>query len=312
MAEARKLLIVGPPRSGTTWVGRVLAATPGTRVVHEPDNELIDSFALRAKAGRGRYPVLGPRDEAPDYERLWAAAFGAGERSLSPTNLASLALLKRTPVTAIDRALDAGIAAAGARARLAATLAAPRRRGRPEPIQVVKSVHSAFALPFLAARFAAPTIVVLRNPLNAIASWLELGFTPRRFAARPEVLKRVIEPLGVAAPADDDPLTDLAFSYMLLATAIRAAAGELPDCVVVEHEWLCEDPVSRFRELFARVGLPMTAATADHIAASDRAGRAYKTNRLAAEQAERWRDRLDPAQAEKISAVVDSFAAARS
>jgi hypothetical protein len=73
-----RILVIGPPRSGTTWVEQVLGRATSARVVHEPDNETCNPFALRAKTPLGRFPVLAPGDIAPPaYVDLWGRAFGA-------------------------------------------------------------------------------------------------------------------------------------------------------------------------------------------------------------------------------------------
>src|SRR5438270_394101 len=67
-------MVLGIPRSGTSWVHRVLSAAPGVRLIHEPDNETERPWPL-AKSGLGRFPLLGPADGVRRYESLWLEAF---------------------------------------------------------------------------------------------------------------------------------------------------------------------------------------------------------------------------------------------
>src|SRR5680860_595121 len=71
------LLIVGVPRSGTTWTGRVLGHTEGVAYVNEPDG-FRDPFAFGVMVARGENPILAAGDAAADCERLWSGAFGGG------------------------------------------------------------------------------------------------------------------------------------------------------------------------------------------------------------------------------------------
>src|SRR6202035_122847 len=53
--RTRPLLLVGMPRSGTTWTMRVLASDPSLLAVMEPDNEVRSAPAIWAKRGSGRF-----------------------------------------------------------------------------------------------------------------------------------------------------------------------------------------------------------------------------------------------------------------
>ncbi len=78
--QRRRVLVAGIPRSGTTWVGRVLGQARGACYVHEPDNHLVRPQAWWVKRRLGAYPRLLPGQPAPDYERLFRVAFAGGAR----------------------------------------------------------------------------------------------------------------------------------------------------------------------------------------------------------------------------------------
>lgn len=84
------ILVLGVPRSGTTWVSKVLTVGCRAALIHEPDSEHHDPFAFKAKLGLGRFPVVGPDDRVPtDYAALWRRAFeGARPRGDIRTNAA--------------------------------------------------------------------------------------------------------------------------------------------------------------------------------------------------------------------------------
>lgn len=304
----RRILVAGPPRSGTTWVGAVLGRVEDARLVHEPDNELIDPFALRAKAGLGRYPVLFADDIARDYERLWGSALTSGLRPRSLRTLLSLGGLRVAPIQWVDRIVagDRNLQARSLHGALR-LLAQPRQAGGASQLLVVKSVHSAFALDFLTSRWPMDVIIVFRNPLNAIASWLEMGFQPRHFEHDDRIRTRVIERLGLPEPNGSDHVTGVAYTYMVLTASLRAAAAANPHWQTVVHEDLCANPVLGFAQLFAELGLPFSRPIAKWIRSSDREGSAFETNRVASEQTNRWRRRLSPEQVRKILAMAESF-----
>lgn len=81
-----RILVVGVPRSGTTWVGTILSKCRDTTYVNEPDDERRNSFARKAKETLGRYPIIAPGDrgrvgesDIGVLEQLWKSAFTVPE-----------------------------------------------------------------------------------------------------------------------------------------------------------------------------------------------------------------------------------------
>ena len=304
MSPSSKLLIVGVPRSGTTWTGRVLGRTEGAVYVNEPDG-FRDPFAFRVMLGRGENPIVDAGDRAHDYERLWRGALAGGRPTGSPRDRLARLVYDRTPLDA-RRAARAG-AGIPARLRLAAAAAVPRG---PEPSAgpvVVKSVQSILALDWLWERFRPRVLVVERNPFNVLASWIELGYV-RNVRERDAVAGFAARRWGVEPPGPDSPqLVHQAFTYATLATELREAAARHPEWAVARHEELCVDPAASFRALAEGVGLRWGAEAAGFLAESDADGTPYRTLRRTAEQPERWRERLDGAQVATIRSVLARF-----
>lgn len=300
----KPLLIVGVPRSGTTWTGRVLGHTDGVTYVNEPDG-FRDPFAFGVMVTRGENPILTPGDRAPDCERLWAGAFAGGRPAGSLRDRAAHLAYTRTPLDARRAARASG--RPGWRARLAAGLSRPRVAQPGGARVVVKSVQSILSLEWIVDRFDPRVLVVERNPLNVLASWVELGYVrnPREQAA----LERYAEARwGIAAPAHDAAhLVHQTFTYAVLAAALDAARAAHPEWLTTTHEWLCVDPLDRFRELAVRAELVWGPDAEAFLSDSDRQGTPYRTQRVAAHQPDRWRDRLDGEQLETIRATLARF-----
>lgn len=290
---APRVLVAGLPRSGTTWVGEVLGCTAGARYLHEPDNHLVRPDAWWAKRRLGSYPELDPGDcgadcGGGDYERLWALAFAGGP---PPSALyAGLRILQR----------------AGA-ARMSGRLAS-RHRSRPAPGPlVVKSVHCARALEWVADRFEPAVVVVERHPFGVISSWRKLGWDDFLDTDR-GALRHSAAVLGVDPPPPGAPwLERAAWHYGLLSSHLRAAQRRHPDWLVVRHEVLCAGPEPAFRRLCDRLGLQFTGEAARFLAASNRPGDGYSTQRLWHEQIDGGRSRLASAERALILATLDAF-----
>jgi hypothetical protein len=69
-----RLLIVGVPRSGSSWLARALGSASDCCVVSEPDNAFFRPYALKAKRGLAEYPFLRPADTHARLDRLWRFA----------------------------------------------------------------------------------------------------------------------------------------------------------------------------------------------------------------------------------------------
>jgi len=286
-----RVLVAGLPRSGTTWVGEVLGRSAGARYLHEPDNHLVRPDAWWAKRRLGPYPELGPGTAGGDYERLWARAFAGGPRP--------------SPVYAGARILQR----AGA-PRVSGRLAS-RQTPRPAPGPlVVKSVHCARALEWAVDRFRPAVVVVERHPFGVIASWRKLGWDDF-LDTDPAALRHSVAVLGVDPPPPGAAwLERAAWHYGLLSSYLQRARRRHPDWLVVRHEVLCAGPEPAFRGLADRLGLRFTAEAARFLAASNRPGEGYSTNRLWHEQIDGGRSRLSPAERSLVLATLDAFSGA--
>jgi hypothetical protein len=303
-ATRHAVLIAGVPRSGTTWVGKALGATDGAVYVNEPDGD-HDPFAFRARLGRGVAPALAPGDRDENLERLWQGALAGGRYAGTPRDRAARAIYRRTPVRDRWEAWLGGKVSFPLRA--SARLAVPRVGDVVARHVVVKSVRAELMLEWVADRFTPRVLVVERDPLNVLASWIELDFVrdPREAAAVADHARRA---WNVSAPGPHEPqLVQQAFSFGVLASALRDAASRHPDWTVVTHEHLCVDTVARFATLAAELGLEWGDAARAYVAASDTAGAGYETRRPTAQQPSRWRERLDNDQIATIRATLARF-----
>jgi hypothetical protein len=289
--SAPTVLVAGLPRSGTTWIGEVLGRTDGARYLHEPDNHLVRPDAWWAKRRLGPYPELRPGAVAGDYERLWALAFAGGPRP--------------SPIYAGARILQR----AGA-FRLSGRLAG-RRRSRPAhgPL-VVKSVHCARSLEWVAERFDPAVVLVERHPFGVISSWRKLGWDDF-LDTDPGALRYAAAVLGVDPPLPGASwLERAAWHYGVLSSHLEESRRRHPDWLVVRHEVVCAGPEPAFRRLSARLGLHFTEDTARFLAASNRPGDGYSTHRLWHEQVDGGRSRLTPPERALVLATLDRFTCA--
>ncbi|MGH2698640.1 MAG: sulfotransferase [Actinomycetota bacterium] len=300
----RPVLVVGPPRSGTTWVEQVMGLAADSCSINEPDNDTQVPFALKAKRALGRYPVLDPGDEAPeDYARLWDGAFAGIRHSRNPRWKTGKLLLKLADKNEFRRALCTQVdPCLSLKLRAAIALASPPSDGTTAANVVVKSVHTSFSVSWIAERWQPKVVVVLRHPFNVVGSWAELGWGAGGGCSlfeRSSVRRRYLDPMGIPLPQKRATSIELlTWQIALLTSALERTAAAHPEWQVVWHESLCLDPKTRFKELFHKVGLSWTEEAEAFL---------DSTKRVTSEQPGRWRTRLESDQVEKIRRVVSSF-----
>jgi Sulfotransferase domain len=313
----KRVLVVGMPRSGSTWVGRVLAAGLGTELLDEPDNHFVSPYAYRVKRrlGQGSYPQLCVDDEAPDYAALWRRAFAIeseGENfGLRARRRVSRSLLQRTEPAHVTGVL-AGTVQPRPALRVAERLAVPEQPLAGTRAVVAKSVYAPLAVEWLSALCAPRVVVVLRNPLNVLSSWVQLGW----------LVDDPLEPLATRLQAElaaryDAPRPTPQWSALeraaWLAGVLTSALADLGDVpgmrVHTTHESLTRSRSEGFRRLVRELDLEWDRRAEQLLVDLDRPGRGFDPTRVSSELEDAWRTRLSPEQVHAARSVLGAFPA---
>ena len=172
-SHSRPLLLVGIPRSGTTWTMQVLGADPNLDPLRSPTTK-----ARRRRRSGARRPREGFRPcnrvtttsattgSGHGYLKAHPGAFGCAWRPrysgpYRPPGRTRFLQGRRVPLMTI----------AGAIASHPGSTPSELRDQR----LLVKSVHAPLALEWLAEEFEIDVLVLLRHPGNVLSSWLALN-----------------------------------------------------------------------------------------------------------------------------------------
>jgi Sulfotransferase family len=313
-----RILVVGAPRSGTTWVGSILAAALDAKLLNEPDNHFVAPFAFRAKRRleHGNYPRLRTGDAAAEYEALWRYAFALETTKRSGTSVRarrrlSRGLLQREEPDHVTRALT-GREHPRAGLRAAELLAVPEQPLVRAGTVVVKSVYAGLSLEWVTALCAPLVVVVLRDPLSVLSSWLELSWLGKaelETLARP-MREELAVRYGAPLPSDDWPRVERAAWLCGALTSVLAdLEGIRGRRTVVTHEGLSQSPLDGFRTIIEGFGLDWNPQADRLIAELNRPGHAYEVSRTAEQLEDVWRTRLSPEQVVRARAVLAAFPA---
>ena len=307
-----RVMIIGLPRSGSTWLGRTLSNAAAVTYVPEPDNMDRNIAAGAAMRWRGSYPMLEPRERARGMNRMYSAAFegrgnGGSMRDALAGRLADSVAFKARKLF-VDPA----------RPHVPLKLAAASRIARPampettSAIRLVKSVHMPLSIDWLREWFAPRIVVTRRHPLSVLASWIELSINPisagwQRLSAGD--FDSLAERLGMPPrpAADVRSAASITWVICFLLSELDDAARRHPEIVIADHEIICRDPLGEMRYIAGQVGLTWTDEADEFVIGSNRTGKGYKTHRVARQVVGNWRERLTPEQLFEAQAVLAGF-----
>jgi hypothetical protein len=296
IAPNSPILVSGCHRSGTTWLGSLLAASPGVGYIGEIfnlDHPMPGACAARfphqymhltEESGRA---YVGPLGRTLEFRFDWTDAWRA---------LRTPRRLRRVPKNAVQ-------------------FPAARRRGlRP----LLKDPIAFFSAEWLARTFAMQVVVTVRHPGGLAASLkrLDYGFDFREFLDQPALMRDHLAPYRAeieAFAAQPPPIVDQAGLVWRCVYGTAARLREVhPEWQFVRHEDLSLRPREELEPVCSRLGIPFDDAIAARIAETTAAanptdapeGRAHQLRRNSAANVDAWRSRLDADEVARLRAIV--------
>jgi hypothetical protein len=294
----RPILVTGMPRSGTTWVGRVLCAGKGAGYVNEP-------FNLSTSPGTLRVPV--------DH---WFPYVTADNE---PAILGAL-----EPLLRFNYPLGRELRRCRTRVELLHTLrwwrASLRSRGR-RPL--VKEPHAVFSAEWFARRMRSDVVVTVRHPVAVVSSWKRLGwsFDFMNLLGQPALVHDLLRPLRSDMERALDPSRDLVDRVALLWHVVYRTVADyrerFPAFQIVRQEDLSREPAKGYRALYEVLGLPISREAETAIAAASsadnpkepRVEHPHDTQLDSRATLTTWKRRLSDDEADRIRNVTAETAA---
>lgn len=273
MTERAPILVTGVPRSGTTWLARLLAGARGTALAgREPMNP------------RGRQYALGGSLDG------WA-------------RLTELTSGQRRRLRLAYRGLNPWVYSRYGSRQWAGPLPGTRL--------VVKDPFAMLSVPAVVEATGAVPVLVYRHPGAVLASYRRMGWRPdlgevRAIAASGNV------PAGVTLEIPDGELSEAEqmglFWAFLHEVALADATAARTNVVVVAHHELASGGATAGRALAQALDLPWNATMGEQLAkesggAATSSERLHNFDRSPAQVADEWRSRLDPDEVDVIERV---------
>lgn len=310
------VLILGFPRSGTTWLAKIFDTSPRVLYRHEPDS-VCPSMDV---------PVVPSADEASSLVPAAGAYLSqlANVRHVKASG--SLPLFDkdfRSPqAKRIRHALivaSKALAKGGSRVGVELNLQVPdlvAREHSSEVLRVIKSVDSlSRAFTFSLAAPSLKILHIVRHPCACIASLLrgaKLNLISQNVFLNTQV--KLSEASGNPVTHDElEKLTreqQLASLWMLLNQKVMAEMSNSPNYRLVVYEELCADPIGVVNELFEFSGVPYSEQTDNFlmrgkVAPASAAGY-FDVVQNSDTASMKWKKELAAEQIEKIMTVVSN------
>lgn len=238
-ATRRPILVTGANRSGTTWVGRILAAAGGVTYIHEPFNHQYHDPAC----------ALIPPPFAQHYHYVLAHEHKRVKKYLRyrmgwlwPWWLD----LKEHPGA---RRL------AGATRRWLHVCRSPARR------PLLKDPIALMSAEWLCRTFDMQVVVLIRHPAAYVSSMRRLNWPmrPQVFLNQPELMRDLLAPLADALTAQNarrnDPLGDAICAWNVFHHVIDGYRRRHANWIFIRHEDLSRNYEKMFAALFKKLGL---------------------------------------------------------
>jgi hypothetical protein len=292
------ILVTGTHRSGTTWVGKMLAADAGTAYISEPLNVLHRPGVFRAKV-KYWYQYICEENEKeyiPAFEELLEFDYHFWDEIRS--------LRSRRDVLRMGR--DFFIFYNGL-----------MRGHRP----LLKDPFAVFSTPWFARRLNCKVVVTVRHPAAFASSLKRLNwpFDFQDLLAQPLLMRDHLEPYReeMESMRSEDVIGQAALLWKLIYRSVQATRDSNPDFIIVRHEDLSRDPIPGYEALYTALGLEFTPRVEKTILNSSSSENPRESSRKdiynikldSRASLDNWKKRLTVEEIERVRKITEEISA---
>lgn len=233
------ILVTGTHRSGTTWIGKMLAADASTAYISEPLNVLHRPGVLRAKVYHW-YQYICEENEnefLPAFQELTEFDYHLWDEIRSIRSRRDFLRMGRDFLIFYNGLM---------------------RGLRP----LFKDPFAVFSMDWFAKRLDCKVVVAVRHPAAFVSSLKRLNwpFDFQDLLDQPLLMRDFLEPFRgqMEAAKSDDVIGQSALLWKLIYHSVHTTLQRNPDFIAVRHEDMSLDPVNRYRELYKSLDLDFT------------------------------------------------------
>ncbi len=296
---SRPILVTGAHRSGTTWVGKMLAATPEIAYISEPLNVFHRPGVMRTPT-RYWYTYI-----CEENQNEYHTAFQEMLRFEYHTWLEIKSIRSVKDFFRMSR--DWGIFASG-------------RLKQQTPL--IKDPFALFSAEWFARRLNCLVVIVVRHPAAVASSLSRLGwsFDFSDLLNQPLLMRDWLEPFRVDLEkfldSDQDVIAQSSLLWRILYRVVAELQERQPNFIVIRHEDLSLEPLKQFGQLYQELGLEFTDQVGNLIQSVSSASnpKQLSPNKVHSVRVDsqanvkQWQQRLTSADIERVRLLTDDVA----
>jgi hypothetical protein len=239
MSELTPILVTGTHRSGTTWVGKMLAADALTAYISEPLNVLHRPGVFRVKVNHWyQYVCEENGDEfLPAFQDLLEFDYFLWDEIRSLRSRKDFLRMGRDFLIFYNGLMR------GQRALL-------------------KDPFAVFSTPWFAKHLNCKVVITVRHPAAFASSLKRLNwlFDFQDLLEQPLLMRDHLELYRdqMQSIKSEDVIGQSALLWKMIYHSVDATRKSNPDFIVVRHEDLSRDPLAGYRDLYQSLGLEFT------------------------------------------------------
>jgi len=233
------ILVTGAHRTGTTWVGKMLAANRQVAYISEPLNVWHRPGVYRAPVSKW-YTFISAENEdeyLPAFRALLDYRYGLWREIRS--------LHSRKDFLRMGRDLWIFV-----------------RGGLLNQRPLIKDPFAVFSAPWFAGRLGCRVVITVRHPAGFASSLKRLNwsFDFRDMLEQPLLMQRWldVDRAEIELGQGDDVIGQAALLWRMIYRVVARMMRLHPSFIVVRHEDLSLDPVACYRDLYAALDLDFT------------------------------------------------------
>jgi len=293
----KSILVTGAHRTGTTWVGRMLAATPQVAYISEPLNvhHRPGVFSARVPFWYTYICHENESDYLPAFQQLLNYRYHLFAEVKSLRSFKDFFRMGR----------DLNIFL---------------RAGSLHQQPLLKDPFAAFSLPWFAQRLNSRIVVTVRHPAAFASSLKRLNwsFDFNDLLNQPMLMRDQLEPYRkeMGSMAADDVIGQASLLWTMIYRIVHSTCKEITSIKVVRHEDLSLDPVAGYRRLFGELGLNFTPGVEQRILSSSSSENPAELSRKQVHSVkldsranlDNWKRRLSSGEIDRIRRATEEVA----
>ena len=251
--DPRPILVTGAHRSGTTWVGKMLAADPGVAYISEPLNIWHRPGVMRAPT-RFWYTYICEENQSEyqsAFQEMLRFEYHTWREVKSLRSVRDIFRMGRDWRTFWSGKWNSQVA-------------------------LVKDPFAIFSAEWFANCLDCQVVIVVRHPAAVASSLSRLGwsFDFSDLLNQPQLMRDWLEPFKEDMEAMPGSAQDVIAESSLLWRMIYRVVADLqerqPNFIVIRHEDISADPLNQFEQLYKRLGLKYSIQAAKTIKSATR------------------------------------------